>query len=149
MIDSVSEGAVTQFRPFEGIWLATVPSGTVACAKVFNGKLLIPYSFGGEGKLTGHYFDCRVIGGTLYSRFEQFDSARSGVLLLTVGSNETLKGGRWMNEQVSEAVRQDISRLSESLPKMQRTVWIRVLKAETPEWAEKYFREDWPNKPSV
>ena len=137
------------FQPFEGIWLATVPSGAVACAKVINGKLQIPYASSGEGKLTGHYYDCRVIGETLFGRFEQFGSAGAGVLFLTVAPNETLKGGRWMDQQVPEAVRQDASRLSESLPGMQPTVWVRMLNKPTPGWAEKYFRDEWPNKPAV
>jgi hypothetical protein len=131
---------------FEGMWLATKPSGLVACAKVINGKLLIPYSFGRGEKLTGHYYDCRVVGEKIFCRFEQFDSAVAGVVFLAVAPNETLKGGRWMNDKISEAVRRDISCLSESLPDMQLTVWVRIPNKETPQWAEKYFNEDWPNK---
>jgi len=130
------------------MWLATKPSGAVVCAKMINGELLIPYSFSEEEKLVGHYYGCRVAGKTLFCRFEHFDSAVAGVLFLTVGPNETLKGGRWMNNQVPEVVQEDIFRLSDSLPGMQPVVWIRILKKETPGWAEKYFREDWPNKHS-
>jgi hypothetical protein len=140
--------SAASFQPFEGMWLATRPAGAVACAKVVNRESLIPYSFGGEGKLTGHYYNCRVAGTTLVSRFEQFDSAVSGVLLLAIAPNETLKGGRWLDEQVPEVVREDIFCLSESLPGMLSTVWIRMSGVETPEWAERYFREPWPNKPS-
>jgi hypothetical protein len=148
MIDSGQTASAAKFRPFEGMWLATKPSGAVACAKVINGKLLIPYSSSGAEKLTGHYYDCHVIEGTLFCRFEHFDSASAGVLFLTLAPNETLKGGRWMNDQISEAIRRDISCLSESLPGMQPTVWVRIRDKETPPWAEKYFLEDWPNKHS-
>jgi hypothetical protein len=148
VIDSGQTASTEEFHPFEGLWLATKPSGALAWAKVINGELLIPYSFGGEGKLTGHYYGCRLNGKTLFRRFEQFDSAVAGVLLLTIAPNETLKGGRWMNEQISEAVRQDISCMCESLPGMQPTVWVRIRGKETPPWAEKYFLEDWPNKHS-
>lgn len=113
-----------------------------------NGKLLIPYPFSEEKKLAGHYYDCRVLGKALYCCFEHFDSAVAGVLFLAVGPNETLKGGRWMNNQVPEIIRKDIFRLSESLPGMQPIVWVCILKKETPERADKYFREDWPNKHS-
>ena len=130
------------------MWLVSKPSGAVACAKMINGELLIPYSFSEEKKLAGHYYGCHILGKTLYCCFEHFDSAVAGVLFLTVGPDETLRGGRWMNHQISEAVRKDILCLSESLPGMQPIVWIRILKKETPEWAEKYFREDWPNKHS-
>lgn len=149
MTDSGSQTRTATFHPFEGMWLATHPSGAVACAKIINGELLIPYSFGGEGKLTGHYYGCTVIGETLFSRFEQFDSAGNGFLLLHVAPNETLKGGRWLDQQVTEAIRQDISGLSESLPGIQRTVWVRMRSRELPDWAEQYFLDDWPNKPSV
>jgi hypothetical protein len=137
----------TEQTAFEGLWLVSKPAGTVACAKTINGRLLIPYSFS-EEKLTGHYYGCRIIGNTLFCHFEHFDKAFAGVLFLTVAPNETLKGGRWMNDQISEAVLQDISRVSESLPGMQPVVWIRIRNKETPYWAEKYFLEDWPNKHS-
>src|SRR5437016_3067010 len=146
MTDSGRESRSTKLQLFEGMWLATKPSGAVACAKVVGGRLLIPYSFGGEGKLTGHYYDCRVVGDSLLCRFEHFDSANSGVLLLNVGPNETLKGGRWTIDQIPETVRRDISLLSESVQGMQAVIWVRMLKSEIPEWASRYFREDWPNK---
>jgi len=136
--------AVTLKR-FEGIWLATKPAGAVVCAKLINGTLLMPYSLS-EDRLTGHFFDCRLMDETLLCRFEQFDSAHSGALLLRSAPNETLNGGLWVIEQLPESVRKDISSLSESLPGMQPIVWIRVLRKRTPEWAEKYFGEDWPNK---
>ena len=137
-----------KFKPFEGMWLVSKPAGAVACAKTIEAALLIPYSFSEEKKLAGHYYGCRISGKTLYCYFEHFDSGVAGVLFLTIGPNETLKGGRWMNHQISEAVRKDILSLSESMPGMQPIVWIRILKTATPAWAEKYFREDWPNKHS-
>ena len=149
MTDSRSPASAAKLHPFAGMWLATHPSGAVACAKVINGELLIPCAFGGEGKLTGHYYNCRVIGETLFSRFEQSDSASNGFRLRNVAPNETLKGGRWMGQQVTEAIRQDISGLSGSLPGMQHPVWGRILSQEPPDWAKKYFLEDWPKKRSV
>lgn len=109
----------------------------------------MPYSFGGEGKLSGHYFDCCVVRGLLFCRFEHFDSATSGALFLDVGPNETLRGGRWTSNQLPEALQQDISLLSDSVPGMQPLVWVRMLRPEVPEWAARYFREDWPNKGSA
>ena len=144
MIDS---SANDLFRPFEGFWLVTKPSGATAFAKIINGKLFIPYSLG-EGNLTGHYYDCQVVKKTLFCRFEQFDSAASGALFLDLALNETLKGGRWLNNEIPEIARQDISFLSKSLPGMQAVVWVRM-NQETPPWAKKYFAEDWPNKPAI
>jgi len=116
--------------------------------RLIKDNLLIPYSLDGEKKLTGHYYDCRVVGKTLFCRFEQFDSAVGGLLFLNPAPNETLKGGRWLNNKAPDIAKQDISALSESLPGMRPVVWVRM-KKETPRWAEKYFAEDWPNKPSI
>jgi hypothetical protein len=135
------------FENFQGLWLVSKPSGAVACVMAHDGKLLIPYSFGGSGKLTGHYYDSKVNEKTLFCRFESFDSSVGGVMFLTVAPNETLTGGRWMNDQIPETARQDVSQWSESLPGMQPVVWIRILNQETPQWAKKYFEEEWPNKP--
>lgn len=148
MIDPAKAASVEKFRPFEGMWLATKPSGALICAKIINNTLLMPYSFGGEGKLTGHYFGCRVVEKTVFCHFEHFDRASSGVLFLAMAPNETLKGGCWMGSQVPEAVKNNISQLSGSLPGMQPVVWVRIRESKIPEWAEKYFREDWPNKHS-
>lgn len=146
MIDSGENNQATAFQPFEGMWLASHPAGAITCARLVNGHLLIPYSFGNPEKLTGHYFDCRVNGKGLYSRFEHFDSAQAGVMFLTIGPNHTLQGGRWHNSQLSEADQQDCSRWSAALPGMKVLTWIRILNKPAPEWAEKYFTEDWPNK---
>jgi hypothetical protein len=136
-----------QLQPFEGMWLMTKPSGAIACAKSFGANLLVPYSFGNEGKLSGHYYDFRIVGQTLFGRFEPFDSTQGGFIFLGVGQNQTLKGGRWLNDQVPESVKRDVLKLTEFLPEMEPVVWLRMPQAETPGWAERYFREDWPNKP--
>ncbi len=146
MIGSDENANVGKLQPFEGIWLATKPSGAIICAKIIKGRLLIPYSFGNPEKLTGHYYDCRVVGKKLYCRFENFDSANAGVMFLSIEPDGALKGGRWINDQISEADRQDFSHWSESVPGMQPIVWIRTRKKETPFWAKKYFLEEWPNK---
>jgi hypothetical protein len=128
------------FHQFEGFWVATRPSGAVAIAKVINEKLLIPYSYG-QGKLSGHYYDCRVVELPLFCRFEPFDSALKGVMFLELISDETLKGGRWLNDTAPDVIRKDIVSLSESVPGMQPVVWVRM-KKKIPQWAEKYFIDD-------
>jgi hypothetical protein len=145
-MDSERKTSKTRLKSFEGMWLMTRPSGAIACAQFVNGKLLIPYSFGDQGKLTGHYYDCRVVGETLLSRFEQFDSAVSGVLFLNPGANETLKGGRWSGNKVPQTILKGVAGLFELFSAMEPTVWVWMQQKERPEWAERYFREDWPNK---
>jgi hypothetical protein len=145
MSDPVGQSDLGKFSPFEGMWLVAKPYLAETYAKVMDGRLLIPYS-SDERRLTGHYFDCRVINATLYCRFEHFDSARSGVTFLAVGSNGTLRGGRWTSDRLTETDLENPSRWSIELPGMQAAVWIRILNKKTPAWAEKYFHDDWPNK---
>jgi hypothetical protein len=147
VIDSDKKNSADTFRLFEGMWLATNPSGTIICAKVVDGKLLIACSYASKGNLTGHYFDCRVAAGRLYCRFENFDSALAGVAFLAVGPDEKLKGGRWANDEIADVVRQDCSQWSEALPGMKPVSWVRILTFATPEWANKYFLEGRPNQP--
>ncbi len=146
MIDSEQVAGTAEFHPFEGMRLTTKSPGDMACAKFINGKLLIPYSRDGIGKPIGHYYDCKVIEGTLHCRFEHFDSAHAGVLFLSVGPNHTPRGGPWTNQHLTEADRQDCSRWTKSLPRMKPVVWVRILKQAIPVWAEKYFQEGWPKK---
>jgi len=125
------------------MWL-TSPAGHIACAKLIKGQLLIPYSTGADKHLAGHYLDCRVVEQTLLGRFERFRSHKSGVFLFTIGTNHTLRGGWWTDGDVPVTVRRDLTRLSETLPGMVRTVWVRMPKAKAPAWAAQYFLE-WPS----
>jgi hypothetical protein len=132
----------SDLRPFEGMWL-TSPSGGIACAKAINGQLFIPYAHSEERKLAGHYFDCRVVGATLFGRFERFRNSESGVLVLTLGENFTLKGGWWTDDTLPDVVRRDVTKASVALPGMVETVWVLMPTAKTPPWAAQYFLE-WP-----
>jgi hypothetical protein len=136
----------SDFKPFEGMWLSS-PSGSVACAKVVNGELLIPYALAGERSLAGHFYNCRLVGKTLFGRFERFESGDSGVFLLNAGENFTLKGWHWTDESLPDTVRHDVTRATDSLRGKVRTVWIRMPKAKTPSWAAQYFLEWPPNAP--
>jgi len=132
-------------RLFEGAWVLS-PSGNRAYAKVVKGQLLIPYSRSEESKLVGHYFNCRLFGNKLVCHFERFEPYTPGVAFLKLGSNHTLKGGWWLNKNIPEAIQNDISQISENLPKMIQFVWILMPKVKTPKWAREYFAKDSPTK---
>ena len=137
MTDSSETGSETSFEPFVGMWLLRkYPTGALACGKIINGKLFIPFSLSEQKKAVGHCYDCQVVNGKLLRRFEHFDSATSGALCLAVGPNHTLTGGRWLKDQIPDPILQNISTLSDSLPGKQDVVWIRILDKEMPAWAQ-------------
>jgi hypothetical protein len=127
-------------RLFEGAWVSS-PSGNRCYAKVVKGKLLIPYSRSETNKLAGHYFNCSVIGNKLMC-FERFEPYAAGVLFLKLGPNRTLKGGWWLNENLSKTIQNDISQVSENVPEMVPRVWVLMSKAKTPAWVKEYFLKD-------
>ena len=126
---------------FEGAWISS-PSGNNCFAKVVKGKLLIPYSRSEESKLAGHYFNCRIAGNKLVCQFERFEPYASGVLHLKLGPNRTLIGGWWLNENLPKAIQNDLSQISDNLPKMVRSVWVLMPKTKIPAWAKDYFLKD-------
>lgn len=128
-------------RLFEGAWISS-PSGNRCYAKVVNGHLLIPYARSEENKLAGHYFNCRVVGNKLLCRFERFEPYASGVLLLSLGPNRTLKGGWWLNENLAKAIQDDAVQITDKLPNMVHCVWVPAPKAKIPTWAKEYFLKD-------
>jgi hypothetical protein len=126
---------------FEGNWLSS-PSGNKCYAKVVRGNLMIVYSRSETNKLAGHYYNCRLFGNKLVCRFERFDPYASGIIFLKLGPNRTLHGGWWEHENIPQSIQQDISKISETLPKMVRSVWILMPKQRTPRWAKEYFLKD-------
>jgi hypothetical protein len=134
-------------RLFEGAWLMST-SGNVAYAKVVKGQLLIPYSRSEESKLSGHYFNCRLVGNKLVCRFERFEPFAAGILFLRLGPNHTLQGGWCLDEKLPKEYQnqKDVSTIPENSPNIVRCVWIRMLKAKIPTWAKEYFKKDFPGK---
>src|ERR1700761_4271907 len=102
----------TEFLPFQGSWLSS-PSGNIAYARIINGRLLIPYARNEESKLAGHCYNCRVVAGKLFCRFERFEPYSAGAMLLAVGPDKTLKGGWWLNAHIPPAVQNDVFQFSE------------------------------------
>jgi hypothetical protein len=135
----IEEGAV-ELRSLEGVWRAH-PSGSVLCARMVGNELLVPYSYFNMGELTGHYFNVRLIGSNMFARFEWFrEPDISGYAYLRVESADRLVGGWWYAKDVPPQVTSDITRIDRFLPGINEMVLERIAGAETPEWAEEYFR---------
>ncbi|HEY0172889.1 MAG TPA: hypothetical protein VGB98_17845 [Pyrinomonadaceae bacterium] len=125
---------------FEGVWRSE--SDSMYCARVVRGELRIPYCYGHRSHLTAHYYNCKLIGDTLFARFEWFAGDISGYAFHTIIDDDKLEGGWWFSEEMPEEVVRDISRISAAIPGMNRSVWLRDAEAaHFPEWAEEYYEE--------
>ncbi len=132
---------------FEGVWEDQV-SGSTYCARIIDGELFMPYSYGSDSYLTGLYYNCRLIGETLFSRFKWLDISRwfalgtSGYSFLKIESENKLVGGWWFSDDISSDLANDFSRLNDSVPGMTMSILKRhSANKQFPSWAEKYFRK--------
>jgi hypothetical protein len=125
---------------FEGVWKNRA-SGSTYYARVVDGELFMPYCYHDDVELTGHYYNLRVIGKTLFGRFEWLDGSKiSGYAFQRVESPNRLVGGWWYAEDVPEEVLTDVSRMNSSIPGMTKSILQRENK-RFPAWAEEYFRK--------
>jgi hypothetical protein len=129
---------------FEGCWTSDAV-GSTYYARVIDGELFMPYCYGGDSDLTGHFYNLRVVGETLVGRFEWFDSLITGYALNKVVSPSLLAGAWWYAEDIpKEALKDaliDVSRINMSLPRKNEITFHRSTPKQFPEWAEDYFRE--------
>jgi hypothetical protein len=124
---------------FEGIW-KNKKNGSTYCARIVNGELYMPYCYEDDTHLTGHYYNLRLIGETLFGRYKWFDSFVEGYFYLKAESNNKLIGGWWSSYGLPTEIVHDISRLNASVPKMVETSLDREPKErQFPLWAEEYF----------
>ncbi len=124
---------------FEGIW-EEIEEGSIFYAKIFNGILHVPYRYAGVPKLTGYYYNCRLVGDTLFARFEWFDGSISGYVFCTVESENSLTGGWWFSEDLPIEITQDISRIDSSIPGMNKFTLERSKKSkQIPKEVEKEY----------
>jgi hypothetical protein len=125
---------------FEGVW-KDGETQSVFYVRIINGELVVPYCFGGFQGLTGHLYNCRVIGSTLFGRFEWFESPISGYMFLRSESDKQINGGWWYQEDVPHDVISDISKFS-NLPGMNKLSLERLTTSKKfPAHIEKYFRK--------
>ncbi len=125
---------------FEGVW-KNKETESIYCARVIDGKLFMPYSYENDGQLTGHYYNLKLIGDTLFGRFKWFATDYiSGYVLLKAESKDKLVGGWWHAEDVPNEVKVDISRITASMAGMIVSTLERKSKLKRcPSWAEEYY----------
>lgn len=132
---------VGHLSSFEGVWEGD--DGSVFCVRVIDGGLFVPYCFEGSTALTGHLYNIRVIGETLFARFEWFGMPISGYIFLKLDAGQlSLSGGWWYSDDVPAELAQDFSKIDTTLPGMNKLVVKRdTAGADFPAWAEEYFAQ--------
>jgi hypothetical protein len=125
---------------FEGAW-TSVPTGSMYYARVVDDELYMPYCYGADKELTGHYFNLRVIDDTLVGRFQWLNgSGISGYALNKVKSHDLLSGAWWYAEDVPDEILGDVSKIHLRLPRKNTITFHRLPNREFPDWAEEYFQ---------
>jgi hypothetical protein len=100
----------------------------------------LPYSYHYYGELTGHYYNIKLIGETLFGRFKWFSSDISGYFFLNIENENKLVGGWWYEDDIPVEVRLDISRIDTSLGGMTPSTLTRNSDIKIfPAWANEYF----------
>lgn len=124
---------------FEGAW-KDEPSGSNFYARVVHGELLFAYCYAGNSRLSSRFYNCKVIGDTLFARFKWFHAPISGYTFLKVESENKLVGGWWYSEDIPDESLNDISNINASIPDMHKSILKRKTNIdEFPLWAERFF----------
>lgn len=138
--DSVDEDGENRADAFVGGW-HNMESGTHAYGRIVNGRLHMPYCYGGNGGLTAAYTNWTPIGSRWFTRFRWFDGDIHGFGFFQPIGKSRIEGKWWIDDDpefesisVEEAVCREADR--EGVP----TVWERIPDSEVPIWAENYFR---------
>ena len=140
-VAGTGEAENIEWKSFEGVW-KNKASGSTYYARVVEGELYMPYCYHGDTELTGHYYNFRLIGETLFGRFKWFYRPPSGYFYMKVESKDRLVGGWWLNEDVPNEILNDISRLNASVPWMTESRLDKESgQRKFPSWAEEYFRQ--------
>lgn len=91
------QGSPYELQDIEGVWIDE-QNGSMFCARVVDGELMIPYSYRGCGWLTSEIYDCGIIGKYLLARFRWLDNTFSGTMRLCIDSDEQLCGS-WLHDR--------------------------------------------------
>jgi hypothetical protein len=133
---------VIDLSSFEGVWRDSI-TGTTMYPRVVNGQLLGPYCYYGNSELTGHFYNCKLIGDTLFARFRWFKTEVSGYLYGQIKSEDRINriiGGWWFSEDLPPEALKGIVAPDFSLPGINRLNLIRITEFENiPSWVNDYF----------
>jgi hypothetical protein len=125
---------------FEGIWREE-PTGILLYAKIVNNELLMPYMYGNAPLAPAHYYSCKLVGNTLFGRFEWLVGGISGYTYLKIKSDDDLVGGWRLSDDVPQEIKNNMELISETDPGMVPIKWKRIKEKQIePKWIREYFK---------
>jgi hypothetical protein len=128
-------------RSMEGIWEDRHIRSTFY-VRTIKGEPYIPYSYAGVRSLTGHVYNCKIIDNTIFGRFEWFSFAISGYIYLKIENENLIVGGWWYTQDVPQELADDLSKVSETIPRMNRLYLEKASNSiDFPNYVEDYFRK--------
>lgn len=124
---------------FEGIWFDEMYRGN-RYAKIINNELRIPYLYANSPSNPAHFYNCTLIGDTLFARFEWFHEKITGYAFLIIVTKNKLEGGWWYKHYMPKEISKDITLIKETIPGMKPMSWKRIKeKKAKPPWIQEYF----------
>ena len=127
---------------FKGVW-EDESDGSILYAQVIDNELFMPYLYENDPDCPAHYFNCKLIGNTLFARFEWAEERDiSGYAFFNIESEDMLIGGWWYDRNVPQEIRNNIALISKTIPGMESMAWKRVKEKKIePKWIQEYFKK--------
>jgi hypothetical protein len=133
----VTSGNGNRLAFLEGAW-ERPGVGSVAVARMIEGRLGFVYCHAGDELAVGEYFDIRLVEGSLVARFKWFDGSFEGYVYLNVLTKDRLQGGWWLSTDVPGHMVGNIP----DVKGMVSAEWVRRARTlPVPRWADEYFQE--------
>jgi hypothetical protein len=134
-------------KRLEGVWY-NAESASFHYVHIVSGKIKFCYCYGGNHKLTAHYFKFRFLPNILIADFEWFDSELqiAGLSFFEFVGPNTLSGGWWYNTDIDKKELKKTPHL-DSLPKNKMNI-IKLDRISLPDydnypdWAKEYFEKN-------
>lgn len=123
----------------EGIWHNN-ESDSLVYVKIINGQIYMPYSYGNRKELTAHYYNCKLIGKTIYARFKWFRSEDiRGYAIYEIINDNRIEGGWLMEDDIPDNYK-DYHNLPNYKDLMVNTDWVKISNLDNlPPYITNYF----------
>lgn len=134
---------LAQLSPIEGVWFAE--NGTTYCIKMIEGSMHCAYCYEGRDVLTGHVFDCAIVGDQLFGRFAWIEQPWVyGYIFMHRVQDDVIEGSWCSTAEFDVPFDGNIVDTVLGIMKTRKPNPIKAHRASSfynmPAWAEEYFK---------